>query len=502
MNARLMKETRELLPIFIGTLLLIVVPCLIWPFEAGPFGYLALALGCAVLGGCAFGNEFQHRTLSLLLSQPIARSVIWRDKMLVLGGGILVSLTVVLVCLRGYCPRSDSDWWPVLVLIALCAFCGAPYWTLRLRHGIGGMVFAAAAPGCILSFTALAAEWLSADAKGVGKGAGIVLTIIYCAVVYWRGYASFKGLQAVDGPARELSLPAGLEAIFTRPLAKVASRFRGPFATLLQKELRLQQISFLLVGLFMLIAVVGFCLIKRHRGLAEGIVGGDFMIYVLGLPLIAGATSLAEEKGWGIAEWHLTLPPSALKQWSAKMLATLSTSLTLGLLLPSALFLAGAALLGELGTGGKLPSTLPSAHEIWQICGELCGWVLGQLLVTTVAVYAASFSKSTLRAILAAFAISATGLGVFFLSATWMTKSFERLAAAYYIPREDVVLPVLCGGLFLMLCLTQWLAWSNFRRSGPSVRRVVVQLLVIFCAVGLVALANLAALLLMATGGR
>ena len=144
----------------------------------------------------------------------------------------------------------------------------------------------------------------------------------------------------------------------------------------------------------------------------------------------------------------------------------------------------------------------PSAREIWQICGELCGWVLGQLLVTSVAVYAASFSKSTLRAILAAFAISATGFGVFFLTATWIDKSFRRLAAAYYMPREDLVLPVLCAGLFLMLCLTQWLAWSNFRRSGPSVRRVVVQLLVILCAAVLVSLAILAALLLMPTGGR
>jgi hypothetical protein len=328
--------------------------------------------------------------------------------------------------------------------------------------------------------------------------AGILLIIPYCAVVYWRGYASFQRLQAVDGPARELSLPAGLEAVIMRPLAKVAARFRGPFATLLKKEFRLQQVCFLLLGLFTLIAVVGFCLIQRHPGLAEGIVGVDFMIYVLVLPLIAGATSLAEEKGWGIAEWHLTLPPSALKQWSAKMLATLSTSLTLGLLLPSALFLAGAALLGELGPGGKAPS----AREIWQVCGEICGWVLGQLLVTTVAVYAASFSKSTLRAILAAFAISATGFGVFPLTAAWLDSSLHRLAAAYYIPRTDVVLPVLCGGLFLMLCLTKWLAWSNFRRSELSVRRIVGQLLVMLLAAELVSVAILAALLLIPSGGR
>ena len=84
MNARLIKETRDLLPIFAGTLLLIVVPYLIWRDRAGNLGCIVFGLACAVLGGSSFGNEFQHRTLSLLLSQPIARSVLWREKMLIL----------------------------------------------------------------------------------------------------------------------------------------------------------------------------------------------------------------------------------------------------------------------------------------------------------------------------------------------------------------------------------------------------------------------------------
>ena len=49
MNARLIKETRDLLPMFAGTLPLIVVPQLIWP-PAG-FGYLALGVACAVMAG-------------------------------------------------------------------------------------------------------------------------------------------------------------------------------------------------------------------------------------------------------------------------------------------------------------------------------------------------------------------------------------------------------------------------------------------------------------------
>ena len=72
MNTRLMKETRDLLPIFAGTLPLIVVPQLMWP--AAGFGFFALGVACVLMAGSAFGSEFQHRTLSLLLSQPIARS--------------------------------------------------------------------------------------------------------------------------------------------------------------------------------------------------------------------------------------------------------------------------------------------------------------------------------------------------------------------------------------------------------------------------------------------
>ena len=103
------------------------------------------------MAGSSFGSEFQHRTLSLLLSQPIARSVIWRDKMLVLGAGMVASLAVLVGCLAVAGSGSDDQEWLVLALIPLCAFCGAPFWTLVLRQGIGGMVFAVGAPSGILA---------------------------------------------------------------------------------------------------------------------------------------------------------------------------------------------------------------------------------------------------------------------------------------------------------------------------------------------------------------
>jgi len=439
-----------------------------------------------VMGSSSFGNEFQHRTLTLLLSQPIPRSVIWREKMLVLGAGMLASLAVLLGCRAVSGSVSNHIEWLTLALIPLCAFCGAPYGTLLLRHGIAGMVFAVAAPFGILAAYALMVEQLGGNEPASLVTVIISLLFIYCALVYWLGYAKFKRLEAVDGPARELNLPAGLEAVFVRPLTRVAARFHSPLATLLKKEFRLQQISFLLAGMFVLIAGAGACLYQRYHNLAEAIVGGDCILYVMILPLIAGATSLAEEKGWGIAEWHLALPPSALKQWSAKMLATLSTSLALGLLLPTAFFLAGQALFSQPGSR----DSLPPAHDF------LC-WVLGYLLLTSVAVYAASFSNSTLRAILAAFAMIAVGCLLCFSVGPEVAKiDPRRWGILLHVPqvRRELIPQFLTGDLFFMLCVVQWFAWSNFRRNGLSARRIVVQLLVIFFALGLLTLAILLAL--------
>lgn len=486
MNARLIKETRDLLPIFAGTLPLIVVPQLIWP-PAG-FGCVALAVACVLMAGSSFGSEFQQRTLSLLLSQPIARSVLWREKMLVLGAGMLASLAALLVCLAVRRPAIDHQDWLVLALVPLSAFCGAPFWTLSLRHSIAGMVATVAAPCGILAVIALINLQLGGALTDQFAAAYLVFLLMYCALVYWLGYAKFKGLEDVDWRSPELSLPAGLEAFFVQPLTRASSGFRGPFAALLKKEFRLQQISFLLAGLFFLVAVAGACLIKRYPNLGGGIVAADCAIYVMILPLIAGATALGEEKGWGIAEWHLTLPASALKQWSAKMFATLSISVVLGLLLPIATFLAGAALFGQLG--GK--SSFPPAPE-------LLIWPLGSLLLTSIAVYAASISNNTLRAILAAFGIVAAGYAACFLTGAAAIYAAHHLASPIHFssPSATLIPQLIVAGLFLLLCVIQWLGWSNFQGSGVSALEIVGQLAFMLFSVALITLGLLTTLFLL-----
>jgi ABC-type transport system involved in multi-copper enzyme maturation permease subunit len=476
MNARLIKETRALLPIFACMLPLIVVPQLIWP-PAG-FGVLALGVACVVMAGSSFGTEFQHRTISLLLSQPIPRSVIWREKMLVLGAGMVTSLIALLVCLVVSSPVSGRVEWLTLALIPLCAFCGAPYWTLSLRQSIAGMVAAVGAPCGVLAVYGLTVELSGGREPAALVTVVLSLLFIYCAVVCWLGYAKFKRLEAVDIPTRELGLPAGLEAILVAPLTRMSSRFPGPFATLLKKEFRLQQIGLLLAGVFILIAVAGFCLAKRHPEVATGIVAGDIAIYALILPLIAGAISVAEERGWGIAEWHLTLPPSTLKQWSAKMLATLSTSLILGLVLPTAVALVADLVFSQPGARTSFPPAF-----------AILSWVLGQMLVTSVAVYTASFAKNTLQAILAALVILIASGGALLLASYWV-HHVARAPVPWVgqFPGDEWLLsPLLSGALAFVLCLFQWFAWSNFRRFGLPARRLIVQFTVTLLAVWLIA---------------
>ena len=491
MKARLIKETRDLLPAFASMLTLIVALCFIWPTPE--VCLIVLAVACVVLAGSSFGNELQHRTLSLLLSQPVARSVLWHEKMLVLGAAILASLVALYICLVGGLPLGPDFEMLALLLIPLCAFCGGPYWTLLLRHEIGGMVFAAAAPITLLTVSMFVIEQLPHDGVPPYRSTNIVLLLLYCALVYLRGHARFKRLQVVDGPARDVSLPEGLEARLTRPLTMLSSRFRGPFASLLKKEFRLQQISFLLAGVFFLVAVAGSCLLQYHQDPGSLIVGLDFVIYVLVLPLVAGAVSVAEEKGWDMAEWHLTLPPSALQQWSAKMLAALSTSLVLGLVLPAILLLVGDALFAK----GDALNSLPPASQI------LC-WVLGQLLLTSVAVYAATFCNSTLRAILAAFAIIALGGVTGAIVVNYVSDvvgSHSGLVGSHFVHVratpvqlqspgylvESLMPTLIAASLLLMLCLVHRFAWSNFRSVKPSAGRVVFQLLAL-SALGVVAL--------------
>src|SRR5436305_9954815 len=86
---RMMKEARAL---FWPWCLVTLAGASPWPlsklahglgFRYGPLDFpssFALWIGIPLLAALSLGNEFQHRTFSLMLSQPVDRMRIWREK--------------------------------------------------------------------------------------------------------------------------------------------------------------------------------------------------------------------------------------------------------------------------------------------------------------------------------------------------------------------------------------------------------------------------------------
>jgi ABC-type transport system involved in multi-copper enzyme maturation permease subunit len=488
MHARLIKETRPLLPVFGLVLLLIILPYAIWHGDALNFTIFALAIGCVAMGAISFGTEFQCRTLPLLLSQPATRSSLWREKMLILGSGMALSL-VVFVAVVGLLRRGLSgrmEIWFALALIPLCAFCVVPYLTLLVRNTIGGVVFSLALAAGIGSLGGMAIERLF-QSNMAQLYCAFSLILLCCPVFCWLGYTKFNKLEALDTQSRELSLPAGLENILIRPLKEVSAGFTGPFASLLKKELRLQQVSFLLAGLFCIVAFLGtgWYFFQHESRWPMMILAFDFAVYIFITPLLVGVTAITEERSWGMADWHITLPVSARKQWVAKMLVTQLTSLILGFLLPAILFLLGALL---VPAQDRL--SFPPLHGI-------LGLVFAYLLLINLAVYAASLSSNTVRGVLLTIGLIIAGgsmvaIGVSlaeiyaFLadpsaSANWLPETF-LIRRGIPVVSEEFLSYLSCAGMLALILLLQAFAILNYRHRYLTLGRRVTQVLVLLAA--------------------
>jgi hypothetical protein len=485
-NVRITKEAREVLPILGGVAGAIVVPFLVWGANAQAFAYFAYALGCVILAASAFGNEVHHRTISTLLSQPVPRGLMWREKTGVAACAVATSLAVILVCGVIWQSKESADSRSVLtlVIVAICAWCGAPYFALVARNTIVGVAMAASVPCSLLALGALTfaivGKWypqiLENDA--LSFYGGVLFLLLYSAVVCRRGFVYFNKFEVLDAASRELALPARVESLTSRLLSSIAARLTGPFGALLKKEFHLQQTTFLIAGIFCFFALVGLGMHPIYSDAAEVIWGIDFAVFLILVPFLAGALPLAEEQGWGVADWQLVLPPSGRMQWVAKMLVTLPTSLLLGLALPFLLVYSGAL----IGLGGPAASIKGQFLDFIYTSSLVA---LGQLAVTSAAVYAGSRSSNSLRAILMGMGISISALacavwaGSIFLRyvlrnasfALLLSRSLSRGAAEAYI-WSTVAL-----GLFVLVCLLQCFGFSNFRRRDSSGFRVAAQLL-------------------------
>ncbi len=81
--SRLLKELRQQVP---GSFLSILgVGVFGWNVQSHmpALAVVAFGFGCLLMGATAFGVEFDQRTIGSLLTQPISRSTIYREKLVV-----------------------------------------------------------------------------------------------------------------------------------------------------------------------------------------------------------------------------------------------------------------------------------------------------------------------------------------------------------------------------------------------------------------------------------
>jgi ABC-type transport system involved in multi-copper enzyme maturation permease subunit len=143
MNAKTTRIVKEARPLFwpwcavtlAGALPLVSGSHAGWTEGIGAGGFFG---GILLLATLSFGNEFQHRTLSLLLSQPVDRMEIWREKLSVT---IVVVLSAALVFYYGWRSVLQQD--PQLRVFAgvyvISAIASATLWTLFARSTLGGI---------------------------------------------------------------------------------------------------------------------------------------------------------------------------------------------------------------------------------------------------------------------------------------------------------------------------------------------------------------------------
>ena len=209
---------------------------------------------------------------------------------------------------------------------------------LATRALIPGLVFSVAAPiGCLLvgSFALSQLEYSEFVAMGLGWGrddirfAGLMFAIaagpIYALAGYHIGWRRWLALEAPDAEASRRSPNAGS----ARPRAEASAlRRRSVLSLLIRKEFRLQSQALLALAICLAFAVAAETM-SGDRGLRE--VRSNTVACLLLLTgvtiLLAGATSIAEERSLGTLDSQVLSPVSRVSQAAIKLLPIAAISL-------------------------------------------------------------------------------------------------------------------------------------------------------------------------------
>ncbi len=298
-----------------------------------------------------------------------------------------------------------------------------------------------------------AVPWLYGDAATLAQANArfldifvhtMLAVVVLSALLMWR---LFMRLEAIEGRGLELHLPAWLFPawLFKRRVHLAAARSaRSVWQQMLGKELHLQEITFVVSGLYvaawLAVVLVGESLFPIRRA---GYMTAATLLHAGAIPLLAGSLASAEERQLGTLGWQVLLPIAAWRQWAVKAAVVLVLSLGLAIGVPAILY--------ALFASGPEPVRL--------------GWPPAAAIaaVATVSLYASSLSTNGVRALLA----SASAIGGVLLVAHitmndvmpgWMPLAWDLPNAAW------AVLYAASAAVFA------WLLWLGMKNHGSAER--------------------------------
>jgi hypothetical protein len=477
MRHRLLKEFRPLsLAWGIGSIAAVGALCASWELLGG-VSTAVFVVCMSTLAALPFGAEFQQRTMSLLLAQPLDRMRVWTEKMLLVLA--LFAGTGVLCAAIGH---QDKDRISVCALLLTTA-CSTPFWVFVARSTIGGATLSVAFQFLVAGTISVAVEKIRGSELRLEHSGDLALIIIgivaYSAVFLFLGWRKFARLELRDafpGEGTVLSASGG-EARWSGWLR---CRVETRFSNLVRKELRLQKPVFLVVAVLGMCWLVTWAVYLVEPGWEEYI-GGTLnvltAIQVVLVPVLAGCMSLGEEKALGISAWHLTLPVTVFRQWLIKLGVGALLALGLGVVVPCVL---AAITFIKLKVGLMDFLTAPDQS------GNIVGLALAAGVLYLLGFWATTLLGSTVAAVLttvAAIPILCGAIGL----AQWIGHELGGLQFVLfsrfpdYVQRSDLgspFRPVLWLLFAVAVAIVLRQSFAQFRRA-QSERRVFAKYSVI-----------------------
>lgn len=407
---RLWKETRALLPMWAAAAGLIAVPFLLRQEQPMRIAIPAFWLGCAVLGPVAMGQEFQHRTMANLLAQPITRRRVWWEKMATLAVAML-SLFLWMELLWGTevgaipvfrgSPELVLNVVTLLLFPMLVGFCSGPMFALLARSTLGGVVLTFLCPWLLFMVGILLVPryWLSHGSEQLELNGWIVAIGFYSAAALLYGCRRFARLEDVNLLAQEFAAPRQFDSLFAWLTAVLAPGRDSQLANLARKEVRLQRPAFVVAGMVVVLWLILVAVLLARPSVDKGFTVLPTVLLCLGIPIIAGIVSTAEERSLGLLDWHLTMPVSVRRQWFVKVYVAFGVNIVLGILLAEMLGHGSVWIFGNKSLLDGIPT------RIWPL-------LIANLVIFCAALYASTFSANTMRALVGAIAVLVTAFSV------------------------------------------------------------------------------------------